>query len=86
MCTGCSMGVFLKPRKAPKKVRGREMPNHRQSRASSVVNGIAALEPAPHRNKFRMKNTVNVVLQWRERTSLLDWEDSNIPWHKECSY
>ena len=53
---------FLKPRKAPKKVRGREMPSQRHSRASSVVNGIAALEPAPHRNRFSVKNIEKTTL------------------------
>ena len=53
---------FLKPKKAPKKVRGREMPNHRQSRARRVVKGMAALDPAPHRNRFRVKNTEKHVL------------------------
>lgn len=57
--------AFLKPRKAPKKVSGREMPNQRQRRASRVVNGTAALDPAPHRNKFKTKKTVKVALRWR---------------------
>lgn len=55
--------AFLKPRKAPKKVSGRETPNQRQRRASRVVNGIAALDPAPHRNKFKTKKTVKVALK-----------------------
>lgn len=55
--------AFLKPRKAPKKVSGREMPNQRQRSASRVVNGTAALDPAPHRNKFKMKKTVKLALR-----------------------
>ena len=38
------------------------MPNHRQSRARRVVKGMAALEPAPHRNRFRVKNTEKHIL------------------------
>ena len=40
------------------------MPSQRQRRARSVVNGIAALEPAPHRKRLRVKNTENVTL-WK---------------------
>ena len=59
---------FLKPRKAPKKVSGREMPSHRPSRASRVVKGTAALDPAPHRNRFRVKNTEKLALEDREES------------------
>ena len=52
---------FLNPRKEPKKVRGREIPNQRQSKASKVVKGMAADEPAPHRNRLRTKNTPNAI-------------------------
>ena len=38
------------------------MPNHRQSKARRVVKGMAALEPAPHRNRFRVKNTEKHIL------------------------
>lgn len=47
---------------------GREIPSQRQSRARRVVKGTAALDPAPHRNRFKMKNTENVALQESERS------------------
>ena len=54
---------FLKPRKDPKKVRGREIPNQRQRRARRVVKGMAADDPAPQRSKFRKKKTPNTTLK-----------------------
>ena len=42
-------------------MRGREIPNQRQSRASRVVKGMAADEPAPHRNRLSTKNTPNAI-------------------------
>ena len=60
---------FLKPKKAPKKVSGREMPNQRQRRARRVVNGMAALEPAPQRKRLRMKNTTKQTLQYTQERS-----------------
>ena len=45
------------------KVSGKEMPNQRQSRASKVVNGMAALDPAPHRNRLSTKNTTKITLR-----------------------
>ena len=53
--------AFLKPRKEPKKVRGKEIPNQRQSKASKVVKGMAAEEPAPHRNILSTKNMLNTI-------------------------
>ena len=44
--------AFLNPRKEPRKVRGREIPNQRDSRTSRVVKGMTADEPAPHRNRL----------------------------------
>ena len=44
-----SFTAFLNPKKEPRKVRGREIPNQRDSRASRVVKGMAADEPAPQR-------------------------------------
>jgi hypothetical protein len=52
---------LLNPRKDPKKVRGREIPNQRQSRASRVVKGTAAEDLAPHSNKLRKKKTLNTT-------------------------
>ena len=37
--------LFLKPKKAPTKVRGTDTRNHRASRATSVLKGMAALLP-----------------------------------------
>ena len=42
-------------------MRGRETPNQRQSKASKVVKGMAADEPAPHRNRLSTKNTPNAI-------------------------
>ena len=42
-------------------MRGREIPNQRQSKASKVVKGMAADEPAPHRNRLSTKNTPNTI-------------------------
>ena len=42
-------------------MRGREIPNQRQSKASKVVKGMAADEPAPHRNRLSMKKTPNTI-------------------------
>ena len=53
---------FLNPRKEPKKVRGREIPNQRQRRASKVVKGMAPEDPAPQSMRFRTKNTTNTTL------------------------
>ena len=44
------------------KFSGKEMPNQRQSKARRVVNGMAALDPAPHRNRLRTKNTIKTTL------------------------
>ena len=43
------------------KVRGNEIPKNRNRRASNVVNGIAALELAPHKNKFKVKNIPKII-------------------------
>ena len=48
-------------RKAPKNVRGTEIPNQRQSKARRVVKGMAADEPAYHRNRLRVKNTTKII-------------------------
>ena len=42
-------------------MRGREIPNQRQNKASKVVKGMAADEPAPQRNRLRPKNTPNAI-------------------------
>ena len=52
---------LLKPRKDPKKVRGRDMPSHRHSKARRVVKGMAAEDLAPHNSKFRKKKTPNTI-------------------------
>ena len=74
------------------KFSGREMPNQRQSRASRVVNGMAALDPAPHRNRLRMKNTANTILKgqrWEHKDLILSttndtrgWSQ-NLPWNQQ---
>ena len=38
-----------------------DTPNHRQSRVSRVVKGMAADEPAPQRNRLSTKNTENAI-------------------------
>ena len=47
--------------KEPRKVKGTDTANQRQSKASKVVKGMAADEPAPHRNRLRTKNTPNAI-------------------------
>lgn len=54
---------LLKPRNAPSRERGRETPSQRQRRASRVVEGVAALEPALHRKRLRMKKVTNTTLE-----------------------
>ena len=44
---------FRNPRKDPKKVRGREMPNQRPRRVRRAVRGMTAEDPAVQRRKFR---------------------------------
>ena len=44
-------------------MRGSEIPNQRQRRARREVKGVAALEPALHRNRFRTKNIANDILR-----------------------
>ena len=53
---------FLELRKAPKKVSGTEIPSQRKRRARIVVKGTAALEPAPQKIRFNVKNTEKVNL------------------------
>lgn len=57
---------FLKPRNDPMKVSGNDMPNHRHSRASRVVKGMAADDLAPHKRRLRKKNTPNNTLCKKE--------------------
>lgn len=54
---------FLKPKYAPTKVRGTEMPNHSARIATSVPKGIAAEEPSTHRIRFIRKKSTNTILQ-----------------------
>ena len=61
LINGKQLTILRNPRNEPIKVRGREIPNQRQSRANSVVNGIAALELAPQRNKLRIKKTAKTI-------------------------
>ncbi len=55
--------VFLKPKYAPIKVRGTEMPNHSARMATSVPKGTAAEEPSTHRIRFVKKKSTNTILQ-----------------------
>ena len=48
-------------RKEPRKVNSSDTPNQRQSKASKVVKGMAADEPASNRNRLSTKNTPNVI-------------------------
>ena len=54
--------LFLNPKYAPTNVSGTEIPNQRASRASKVVNGIAALDPSIHNTRFKIKNRANTIL------------------------
>ena len=61
LTTPRSLTGLLKPRKEPKKVSGREMPNQRQRRASRVVKGMAAEDLAPHSSKFSTKKIPKIT-------------------------
>lgn len=76
MCVVCKIGIkkkrsvqegiltgFLKPKYAPTKVRGTEMPNHSARMATSVPKGTAAEEPSTHRIRFIRKKSTNTILQ-----------------------
>ena len=63
------------------------MPSHRPSRASRVVKGTAALDPAPHRNRFRVKNTEKLALEDREKSLAHGTTGPlNIPWYEESRH
>ena len=57
---------FLELKKAPKKVSGTEIPSQRKRRARIVVKGTAALEPAPHKKRFNVKNAEKMNLYGRK--------------------
>ncbi|MPC40622.1 hypothetical protein E2C01_034185 [Portunus trituberculatus] len=51
------------PKKAPTKVSGTDTRNQRESSASRVVKGTAALESLCHSIRFMMKNSANTTLE-----------------------
>lgn len=63
----------MKPKYAPAKVRGTEMPNQSARMAIRVPKGMAAEEPSTHRIRFMMKKSANTMLEESGRhTSHLD--------------
>lgn len=64
---GCSLTAFLKPKYAPRKVRGTEMQNHRAKMATRVPKGMAAEEPSPHKIRFITKKSANTTLEPRRK-------------------
>ncbi|KAK4336799.1 hypothetical protein RND71_043578 [Anisodus tanguticus] len=52
---------FLKPKYAPTNVNGKEIPNHKNSKAIKVVNGTAAELPFPQSIKLSKKNMENTI-------------------------
>merc|ERR1711862_724506 len=53
--TGSSMLGLRKPKYAPRKTSGTEMPNQRQRMANIVVKGTAPEDFCPQMNKFKTK-------------------------------
>ncbi len=51
----------LNPRNDPINISGTDIPKYSDNNANRVVKGIAALDPAPHRNRFNIKNTLNTI-------------------------
>lgn len=62
--------LFLNPKQAPTNVSGIDTPNHRASRARSVVNGTAALLCLAHRMRLSMKNMPNMTLKQKQETQV----------------
>src|SRR5699024_8106142 len=59
--TGCSIPRFLKPKKAPTKVNGKDIQSHMASKAIKVANGTAAELLFTHKMTFIMKNKENTT-------------------------
>lgn len=53
----------LKPKQAPTKVSGTEIPNHIARIATKVPKGMAAEEPFTHRMRFIMKKSAKTILK-----------------------
>lgn len=62
----------LKPKYAPTKVSGTEIPNHIARIATKVPKGMAAEDPFTHRMRFMMKKSAKTMLKNRSQ------EDSQI--------
>jgi len=52
---GCSITAFRWPKKAPTRVRGKEIPNHITTNARNVPNGMAFEEFFDQTNRFTRK-------------------------------
>lgn len=60
----------LKPKYAPTKVSGTEIPNHIARIATKVPKGMAAEDPFTHRMRFIMKKSAKTILKKRSEKVL----------------
>jgi len=58
-----SLTFSLKPKYAPTKVSGTEIPNHIARIATKVPKGMAAEDPFTHRMRFIMKKSAKTILK-----------------------
>merc|ERR1711871_1101434 len=66
---GVSLSGALKPKKAPTKTNGTEMPNHISSNTSIVVKGMAPDEPCDQMKRLRMKKIDAMMPGYRNAVS-----------------
>lgn len=75
-CTGILLGIWfvrvgkvtvslLYPKNDPKRTKGTETQNHKNSRVKNVSNEIAPEEPSAHNTKFNKKNIPNITLGYK---------------------
>lgn len=62
----------LKPKYAPIKVSGTEIPNHMARIATKVPKGMAAEDPFTHRMRFIMKKSAKTILKKKMKTKTID--------------
>lgn len=57
----------MKPKYAPIKVSGTEIPNHMARIATKVPKGMAAEDPFTHRIRFIMKKSAKTILKKKKK-------------------
>lgn len=60
----------MKPKYAPIKVSGTEIPNHMARIATKVPKGMAAEDPFTHRIRFIMKKSAKTILKKKKKRSV----------------